>query len=110
MATKKPKRKTKPPVRPGLLETWAWLLRKYAARDIKELRKIDLEHIPIKEALTVQDLLAAYDEKDHARLEKISNRMEGTPPSTNLNADVSPDENPVYKQMQEIVKSYKRKK
>ena len=67
---------------PGKLNTWSWVARKYSARSIKDLKAIDLEKIPSKDAITIKQILKAYEDDDIRSVQFIAHTEDGTPRQT----------------------------
>jgi hypothetical protein len=63
-------------------QTFSWIINKYGIESIGKLQNIDTSKIPVKEALVIKQILAAYKDDDLKVVEWLANRADGAPKQT----------------------------
>jgi len=63
-------------------QSFKWFIEKYSIKTIEDIKDINLEKLPIKEALVVKQYIEAYNENDLKVAEWLASRSEGAPKQT----------------------------
>ena len=62
---------------PRTWETFSFVIKKYSVERLEDIESIDLQKIPIKEALVIQQLIKAFKEQNLSTVNWLAERTDG---------------------------------